>query len=63
MEQLSHLQTMLHAQSKKKIQEYLDANLQQIAKVRFNIILTFHFLEFNFLSAYGYGESYKWKIF
>ena len=38
MEQLSHLQTMLHAQSKKKIQEYLDANLQQIAKVRFRII-------------------------
>lgn len=36
-EQLASWQNMLHSQSSKKIQEYLDLNLQQIAKVRENL--------------------------
>ena len=39
LEQLSHWQTRLQSQSSKKIQEYLDINLQQIAKVRLLRIL------------------------
>jgi predicted oxidoreductase (fatty acid repression mutant protein) len=33
-EQIATWQKILHAQSSKKVQEYLDSNLEQIAKVK-----------------------------